>query len=339
MNSLFKKGIALFVFVILSSVVFAQVFTPFPGDGAFNSMPAGPFPDAFTPLDPGAFPDTFTPLNPGAFPDTFTPLNPGAFPDGFTPMPGQTPDTAQVPNGNEFGGNGFGNGFEFIPFPTTPMGPNSPPFTNDLPARWNNLHDVSISQGTGDNTLIYPGIANECDDPDTPELVTLASGSPNYRLFLDGPGMRIAGLLPLYLGTEQVTLSCNGVTASFWLSVVASQNRFNEPEEQSRENLEVSIGAIALPDQNEPGAFVPVIVSFRNTGDDKLENIHVRVSLPDLGVMSASTGPFDLSEGKRTSQTLILELPEAMEIGYYAARVTIDSGSLHRIVHRDLVVE
>ena len=325
------KGVFVLTFLLFAGLVFADA-----GSFGFPDASTGAgFPDAGT-IDSG-FPDTGTAG--GGFGDFGTVhgdfSDPGTIGGG---MPSAPTPTAPIPT-SDSGDFGTGdNGFEFIPFPTTPMGPNTPPLTNDLPAHWNSLHDVTILQGTRDNSLVYPGIANECDDPDTPEFILITSTHNNYRLFLDGSNLRIFGLFPVYLGTETVTLSCNGVEASFSLTVAAKPIGFDEPISEG-DDLEVSIGAIALPENSQPGDFVPVFVSFRNTGDKKLDNVNVRVSLPDLGIMSAAAGPFDLSKGKRTTQTLLLELPEQMEQGYYAARITIDSESLHRIVHRDLVVE
>ncbi|HLC33362.1 MAG TPA: hypothetical protein VJJ82_06055, partial [Candidatus Nanoarchaeia archaeon] len=392
------KGFFIFAFLFFAAFALADGFTGPPVGGGFTGPGVG-----------------------GGF--TGPPVG-GGFTGPGTALP-SAPTFEQTPSGNT-----GSTGFDFtVPFtPSLPGGE----FTQDLPARWNNLHDITIPQGTQDNTIIYPAVANQCEDPDSPEFVSVASSHASYNLFMQGTDLVISHLNAGYTGSEQVTLSCNGVQASFTLAVrnngngarwntlsnqfvqkgspdgtlvypnIVSQcqdqtsafltftvvsaspsyqlffvgsdlrifnlnsafegtdtvtlscnnvpasfrltvgtRTFEEFEESivQENDLEVSIGAIALPDRAMPGEFVPVFVSFRNTGDAKLENVHVRVSLPDLGVFSASAGPFDLARGKRTTQTLLMELPEQVQEGTYAARVTIDSDSLHRIVHRDLVVE
>ncbi len=202
-------------------------------------------------------------------------------------------------------------------------------------ARWQPLSNQFVAKGSPDGTIAYPNIVLNCFD-NTPFLTfKVLSSSNNYQLFIIGRDLRMYGLNPLFEGTETVSLSCNDAAASFQLTVGEElQQRFEQQEE-----LEVHIGTIAVPEQTEAGTIVPVIVSFRNTGDEKLEDVKVRVVIPELGAASQSAGPFDLSRGKRTTQTLLVELPEDVLPDVYTVRLTIDSASLHRVVHRDLVVE
>lgn len=206
-------------------------------------------------------------------------------------------------------------------------------------ARWQPLSNQFVRKGSPDGTVVYPNIVSGCVDNTASFLVfKILSGSNNYRLFIIGSDLRIYNLNPSFTGTETVTLSCNDVAAAFQLTVGEGlvQPRF-EPEEDK--NLEVHIGTIVVPEQTEAGTVIPVIVSFRNTGDDELEDLKVRAVIPELGAVSPSAGPFDLNEGKRTTQTLLVEVPENVLPDTYTVRLTIDSASLHRVVHRDLVVE
>ncbi|VVB81884.1 Uncharacterised protein [uncultured archaeon] len=47
----------------------------------------------------------------------------------------------------------------------------------------------------------------------------------------------------------------------------------------------------------------------------------------------------DLTTGKRASKTMYIELPQDVQPGTYYAQITIDSGSIHRIKYREVIIE
>ncbi len=243
---------------------------------------------------------------------------PGSFDDGF----GGFPD----------GGNGF------PPGGLPPGGPGG--FPTEADAVWQDLLDVTIAQGSPSGTLIQQDVFSKCTDADD-ELLTfnITSQSDNFDLFFTDDDVRMFNLDPAFIGTETVTLTCNNIPESFMLHVIAHGTTVPETTTENDDKLSVHIGSIIIPNayDAEAGDLVPITISFRNNGDSKLENLKAAVKIQDLGVR-ASVGPLDLSIGKRISKTIMVELPEDVQPGTYYVRITIDSGSLHRIVHRDVDV-
>lgn len=248
-----------------------------------------------------------------------------------TPVQG-TPDPA-LPDGS--------SSFDDIPdfFDTPPGFSDTPPIfiPGDFPAVWNKLHDVAIPRGTSTGTIIYKDITKECRDSDSDKLVfKVVSDSPHFDLAFVSGSLAIFYLNENFVGTETVKLSCNGIIGTFKLNVYepARGDGFDE-------DLSLHVGSIRIPNQFDAvqGEWVPVIISIRNNGDERLDDLTVSVSIAELGIRAARAGPIDLSIGKRVTKTLYVQLPENVEPGTYYARITMDSSNgMSRTIHRDIDV-
>ncbi len=248
-----------------------------------------------------------------------------------TPVQG-TPDPA-LP--------GSSSGFDDVPdyFDTPPTFSDTPPIfiPGDFPAVWNKLHDVAIPRGTSTGTIIYKDITKECRDPDSNKLVfKVVSDSPHFDLAFVSGSLAIFYLNENFVGTETVKLSCNGIIGTFKLNVY-------EPADGDGldEDLSLHVGSIRIPNQFDAiqGDYVPVIISVRNNGDERLDDLTVSVSIAELGIRAARAGPFDLAIGKRVTKILYVQLPENVEPGTYYARITMDSSNgMSRTIHRDVDV-
>lgn len=101
------------------------------------------------------------------------------------------------------------------------INPIFPPITPPInqPAHWEDLQDQSIAFNSPDGTVVYSNIYSMCSDPDDPEYITLTSFHSNYNLAISNTDIVISNLRVNYIGTETVQLSCNGIPASFQLTI------------------------------------------------------------------------------------------------------------------------
>ncbi len=88
----------------------------------------------------------------------------------------------------------------------------------DNPAVWNPLVSQSIDEDSAIGTVVYPNILSECTDVDSPIVITALPNSA-FQLGLNGNDLIINSLQPNWWGTETVNLDCNGVPATFDLTV------------------------------------------------------------------------------------------------------------------------
>ncbi len=107
----------------------------------------------------------------------------------------------------------------------------------------------------------------------------------------------------------------------------------------SEDSLKIFIHNIFLnnPFEQSPGAMIPLRITLENDGTRDLDNTKVIVMIPDLAVR-ASAGPFDLDSGKKTTQTMFLQLSDDVRPGTYAVRVQVYNEAKDRIVHREIDV-
>jgi len=307
---------------------------------AFDGGGAGGFGSAFDGGGSGGFGSAFDGGGSGGFGSAFD--GGGAGSSSSTGTPGGSFDSG---TGGSFDGGGIG-GFPGGDFPGGPS-PGGPGFPGGVDAVWEDLADVTILKGSPSGTIIQEDVFSKCSDPDDDLLFfSIASSSAYFDLAFVSDDLRIFDLEPEFVGTEEVTLTCNGVPESFLLHVVEEicpicpPGPGPKPTPGNDEDISVYIGAIIIPNAYDAAAgdLVPVTISFKNNGDKKLENLKVAVAIPSLGVR-ASVGPMDLNVGKRVSKTVYIELPEDTQPGLYEdVRITMDSGSLHRAKHRTVEV-
>lgn len=256
--------------------------------------------------------------------------------DTFTDTDSATPsDTSTGSPDDNFGGS-FGPGPSDYPLPPPdggipPGGPGG--FPTNVDAVWQQLSDITIPQGSASGTIIQNNIFSKCSDADDANLeFSIKTKSENYDLSYIGNNLEIFNLKQTYTGTETVTLTCNNVPASFKLTVKPAEIATSEEDE-----LSVHISTIRLPEQASSGEQIPITISFKNNGNEKLEDLKAAVSIQELGIR-ASVGPMDLSVGKRVSKTIYVELPQDVQPGTYYAKITIDSSSLHRVKYREVEI-
>lgn len=350
--------ISLIVIAVLAIVPFTNAFDGLPSGGGFGSgdSSGGGFGSGST--SGGGFGSGA--MSGGGFGSGFG--SGGGFGSG---VGGGAPGTSGGFGGTPGGSSGFGSdvgggagGVGFPPsgppgFPGTPGGfpggfpPGSGPggFPPEADAQWIiPLEDVTLLQGSP-NTVIQHDVFSKCEDPDDDELVfSIATTSDYFDLnFRQNGDLLLFNLDRDFTGTEEVTITCNGIPESFNVDVIERDGKPKagprDPVGESRDRLSVHIGAIRLPTAYEvtPGDIIPVTVTFRNNGDEGLDNVKAAVVIPSLAVRD-SVGPFDMHLGESVSRTFALMLPGNMEPGLYYARITIDSGSLHRTVHREIEV-
>jgi len=115
-----------------------------------------------------------------------------------------------------------------------------------------------------------------------------------------------------------------------------------DPENpQSEENTEDRAGAIIasahVNNMVMAGSAVHVYVNIDNTGDVDLENLRMKVIIPDLGIR-ASTSTFDLSAGEDKQKTVNLPVPAQARQGLYLVRIIIENETFHEVAHRYVTI-
>ncbi|MBW2970402.1 hypothetical protein KY319_04740 [Candidatus Woesearchaeota archaeon] len=224
-----------------------------------------------------------------------------------------------------------------IPPPTIPVPPGG--FPTNADAVWEDLPDVTISKASPSGTIIQRDVFSKCSDPDDDYLeFNIATTSDHYELAFVNSDLRIFKLNPYYVGSEIITLTCNRVPESFFLHVVQTGTPTQPETDSDEDGLSVHINTIRLPDSAIAGEQIPITITFKNNGHEKLENVKATVIIQDLAIR-ASAGPMDLTRGKKISKTVYVELPEDVQPGTYYAKIMIDSNSLHRVKHRELIIE
>jgi len=98
------------------------------------------------------------------------------------------------------------------------------------------------------------------------------------------------------------------------------------------------MSARLTPEVVVPGQLASVSVGVDNNGDKDLEDLHVSVSIPELGVRRSS-GSFDLDAGERRDRQFTFVVPEYLESGVYLVKITLSNDQLHESAYRELYFE
>jgi len=223
-----KRTLTLFILALVALVPIASA--------AFSDFN----PEPYSSFDP----EPYSSFNPEPFssfdPEPFSSFNPEPF-SNFNPETSEryVPDFHEIDTGADTG-SGFGPGdAEFDPGRSgqTPDAFFNPEdlidfgmFDGDTfgigqPAEgtWDDLNDQTITQGSPDNTKIYPGLPLLCNAPGD-KTVELTSEHEHYDLAFDRFDLVIRNLDPAYVGTETITVTCNGIEGHFQLSIIAQQH-------------------------------------------------------------------------------------------------------------------
>lgn len=147
---------------------------------------------------------------------------------------------------------------------------------------------------------------------------------------------------PSQAGSNAVSIHANDGQATaaqnFNISVVVDPRTLPRADEPRGPKKDIRVNTIALPEEAYAGDIVIATINFENSGDLKLDGAEATLSIPELGIRSPTIGPLDLRVNKDVSRTLVLEIPSDAQDGLYTVRLTVDSGSVHRIVHRDIEI-
>jgi hypothetical protein len=87
------------------------------------------------------------------------------------------------------------------------------------PTIWNVLSDQTIDEDSRVGTIVYPGVVLQVSDADSPTIVTITSTNTHFNVRIVGTNLVLNSLEHNWYGSELVTLTCNGVTASFTLNI------------------------------------------------------------------------------------------------------------------------
>ncbi|MCB9358687.1 hypothetical protein H6503_02030 [Candidatus Woesearchaeota archaeon] len=88
----------------------------------------------------------------------------------------------------------------------------------------------------------------------------------------------------------------------------------------------------------EAGDEVTVGVTFRNRGDNRLDDVRLQVSIPELGI-SRRIHKYDLSVGERELAHVDLLIPDWVQPGEYLVRVLVYDEEAKRLQHRYLTIQ
>ncbi|RMD57833.1 hypothetical protein D6825_02770 [Candidatus Woesearchaeota archaeon] len=282
----------------------------------------------------------------------FDPFNGG----GLDPFNGGGLDPFNGGGLDPFNGGGFdpfnGGGFDPANNQNVPQEVNDPvpPRPGPVPTPEVNLAPQILSQPVTSvvlgTTYLYKVVAT---DPNGDALSYSLDVAPN-GMTIDQSGLVLwtPGFFDLFFNHEVKLRVSDGKLAAiqkFNVDVTFSgqpqqpapvQTAPAQKVESKRES--VQIGSINYIDNVGPGGMLVFKMSFRNNGDVDLEDASVKVTVPELGVRSASLKVEELNRKDREIKTLTVYIPQEATPGWYYARLTIDSGSVHRVVHRDFEV-
>ncbi|MBI4448850.1 PKD domain-containing protein [Candidatus Woesearchaeota archaeon] len=125
---------------------------------------------------------------------------------------------------------------------------------------------------------------------------------------------------------------------SFTITVNAIGNSGNNQADEQAAKLFIS--KITMPNAYElhSGNDLEAFVSFKNSGDIRLERMHVTASIPELGIHTRA-GPIRLGgKGREITTPLTLEIPKNAKAGLYTVRFSISNDDVRRTIHREVQV-
>ena len=101
---------------------------------------------------------------------------------------------------------------------------------------------------------------------------------------------------------------------------------------------ELAIAKIDMNDVISAGNILQLNLKFDNRGNQDLEDMRISASILDLDVYDTA-GPFDIDEDERAIKSLVLQIPEYAEPGYYYVRISISNNEVRRVVYREFIID
>jgi len=78
-------------------------------------------------------------------------------------------------------------------------------------------------------------------------------------------------------------------------------------------------------------------LKFDNSGNQDLDNVKISASIFELDVYD-EIGPFDLEEDEQVIKSLVLEIPEDAEPGYYYVRLSVSNNKVRRVIYKEFII-
>ncbi|MEK6868569.1 MAG: immunoglobulin-like domain-containing protein, partial [Nanoarchaeota archaeon] len=137
-------------------------------------------------------------------------------------------------------------------------------------------------------------------------------------------------------GTYTVTLTVrdqygNDGTASIVITVSAE-----ESSSDPRNNIKVD-GVSLGSDVIEAGETLEAYINVENIGDNRLRDLAITISIPELGIWITSTAD-DVRSGDEEEFAIGLDIPDDVAPGVYDVRIVISTDDMKRIKHRDVEI-
>ncbi len=101
---------------------------------------------------------------------------------------------------------------------------------------------------------------------------------------------------------------------------------------------ELAIARIDMYDIASVGGIMQLNLKFDNRGNQDLDNIKISASILELDVHDEK-GPFDLDDDEQVMKSLVLDIPDHVEPGFYYVRISVSNSEVRRVVHREFIIE
>jgi len=100
---------------------------------------------------------------------------------------------------------------------------------------------------------------------------------------------------------------------------------------------ELGIRKIDMNDVADAGGIMQLNLKFDNSGNQDLDNVKISASIFELDVYD-EIGPFDLEEDEQVIKSLVLEIPEDAEPGYYYVRLSVSNNKVRRVIYKEFII-
>jgi hypothetical protein len=105
---------------------------------------------------------------------------------------------------------------------------------------------------------------------------------------------------------------------------------------QGKENVELSRVRV-FPEFVRAGEYITVQVTSDNEGRVDVDDLRVRVIIPEFGILQASS-EFELADGQMDGRGVVIQIPPYAQEGYHIIKVILTADSFHRTQFREVYV-
>ena len=100
----------------------------------------------------------------------------------------------------------------------------------------------------------------------------------------------------------------------------------------------IKMDSISFADDSvDAGDILETSISIENIGEDRLDDVSVTISIPELGIW-VTTAADDIRDGQTDKRTIALEIPADVAPGVYDVRIIVSNDDMKRIKHRDITI-